>query len=336
MNDSALIYQWLGYLSNPARKTEIHVELHPEKEIEFRAEYQRLTGHPLLLSGEKAPFYIWKPSVNKWGTQRRVYFFGEKESMPKTPDMFEVRTGRSKKSGHWRINSKDFLKIMFKNGFFIGNNTENSKSVKAKIPGRFIKHFNSGFKIATPEEFIEAEVRKHCNESGFRTFGEDIIAQLAPYGDGNIDTILDKLQEKGIVTKNSNHGTYTLKGLVLLDDEIEQPLIKQAIEGETHPEKREYLIETYSRNRGWSRLAKKTFGENCMCDNCINSFIKEDGTPYIEVHHIVPLHQGGEDGIWNLSVLCAHHHRMAHFARTRDKTRLKKFLLEKNNEICNA
>lgn len=180
MNDSALIYQWLGYLSNPARKTEIHVELHPKKEIEFRAEYQQLTGHPLLLSGEKAPFYIWKSSVNKWGTQRRVYFFGEKESMPKTPDMFEVRTGRSKKSGHWRINSKDFLKIMFKNGFFIGNNTENSKSIKAKIPGRFIKHFNFGFKIATAEEFIEAEVRKYCNESGFRTFGEDIIAQLSP------------------------------------------------------------------------------------------------------------------------------------------------------------
>ena len=54
-----------------------------------------------------------------------------------------------------------------------------------------------------------------------------------------------------------------------------------------------------------------------------NTFLKEDGSRYIEVHHIVPLHCGGEDGIWNLSVLCAHHHRMAHFAGLRERKQIE-------------
>lgn len=51
-----------------------------------------------------------------------------------------------------------------------------------------------------------------------------------------------------------------------------------------------------------------------------------DGTPYIEVHHIIPLCEGAEDGVWNLSVLCAHHHRMAHFADDTSKKQIRNFL----------
>ncbi|MSP28757.1 MAG: HNH endonuclease [Methylococcales bacterium] len=60
-------------------------------------------------------------------------------------------------------------------------------------------------------------------------------------------------------------------------------------------------------------------------------YLREDGTPYIEVHHIIPLCHGGEDGIWNLSVLCAHHHRMAHFADVKTRITVENFLL---NEIA--
>lgn len=335
MNDSALIYQWLGYLSNPARRSQIHIELHPKKEAEFRAEYQEMTGHPLLLPGTRKPFYIWQPSANKWGTQRRVYFFGEKESMPQEPSMFNVRVGRQKKPQYWRINNKDFLTIMFKHGFLIGDNAENPDYIRKKIPERFIKDFDYGFNLLTLQESLETRIRKYCDERGFRTFGEDAVEKLrCEISRGKINGILTNLQEKKIIAKNNSRNTYTLQGVTLLKGEIEQLSIKQAIEDESHPEKREYLIETYVRDSGWSRLAKKTFGEKCMLGNCENSFIKQDGTPYIEVHHITPLHEGGEDSIWNLSVLCAHHHRMAHFARKTDKNRLKKALLERNNEVC--
>lgn len=335
MNDSKLIYQWLGYLSNPVRRTQIHVELHPSKELEFRNEYHELTGHPLLLSGNKTPFYVWKPSVNKWGTQRRVYFFGGQESMPETPSIFDVREGRAKKYGQWRINNKDFLKEMFIAGFFIGDNVENPDYIRGKIPKEFIKDFDVGFNLVTLKEQMEMQIRDHCNKNGLRTFGREIVSRLRhKMKSGNISRIMNGLEKEGIIARNTSRETYTLQGALLLNDEIEQPLIKQAIAGENNLEKREYLIETYARDRGWVRLAKETFGDKCMCDNCANSFVKPNGENYIEVHHITPLHEGGEDSIWNLSVVCAHHHRMAHFAKTRVRNRLKEALLEKNGEIC--
>jgi len=49
---------------------------------------------------------------------------------------------------------------------------------------------------------------------------------------------------------------------------------------------------------------------------------------YIEVHHIIPLHAGGVDGIWNLSVVCAHHHKMAHFANIKTRKDIESVLLK--------
>ena len=36
---------------------------------------------------------------------------------------------------------------------------------------------------------------------------------------------------------------------------------------------------------------------------------------------------GGDDGIWNLAVICAHHHRMAHYADVKTRLGLEKLLL---------
>jgi 8-oxo-dGTP pyrophosphatase MutT (NUDIX family) len=78
----------------------------------------------------------------------------------------------------------------------------------------------------------------------------------------------------------------------------------------------------------WVKQAIDIFGYNCLFQNCGNTFLREDGIPYIEVHHIIPLCHGGEDGLWNLSVLCAHHHRMAHFADANTQIAVEKFLLK--------
>ncbi|WP_415859815.1 HNH endonuclease [Bacillus cereus] len=39
----------------------------------------------------------------------------------------------------------------------------------------------------------------------------------------------------------------------------------------------------------------------------------KDGTPYLEVHHVVPLAQGGEDSVENAVGMCPNCHRKAHF-----------------------
>ncbi len=52
------------------------------------------------------------------------------------------------------------------------------------------------------------------------------------------------------------------------------------------------------------------------CEQCKNSapFLRAtDGTPYLEVHHVVQLSQGGEDSVSNAIALCPNCHRKAHF-----------------------
>lgn len=54
---------------------------------------------------------------------------------------------------------------------------------------------------------------------------------------------------------------------------------------------------------------------NGICENCKNPapFYKVDKTPYLEVHHKVPLAEGGEDSIENSVALCPNCHRHVHY-----------------------
>lgn len=329
---TAAFFRWAGYLANPARRADIQVELRPEAEDEFRQEYHALTGEPLLLPGNKVPFYVWKPSTDKWGIQRRVYFYGDREDTPEPSGAWNVRKGRLQEQ--WRINNKDFIPALFRCGFLIGDNSDRADEIRRRIPDEHLRHFEEGFSIMSAADRAELLLREQCGLFGMRTLSVAEIRKAWKQSDGDLDAALDILQKRKILKENKKENALTYVSQAgTLADEIEQAEIRRAIAGEHSPEKREYLIETYARDRGWKSLAKRAFGEYCMYSECGNTFIKNDGRPYIEVHHIVPLHKNGEDGIWNLSVLCAHHHRMAHFAREKERKQMEQFLLKKNKEL---
>lgn len=50
--------------------------------------------------------------------------------------------------------------------------------------------------------------------------------------------------------------------------------------------------------------------QSCRCDA---PFLKEDGTPFLEVHHIEWLSKGGENSVENAIALCPNCHRQAHY-----------------------
>lgn len=55
---------------------------------------------------------------------------------------------------------------------------------------------------------------------------------------------------------------------------------------------------------------------NGICNYCKNEapFLRAtDGTPYLEVHHVIPLAKGGDDTVENAVALCPNCHRKAHF-----------------------
>ncbi len=188
----------------------------------------------------------------------------------------------------------------------------------------------------TWKEFIYHLIVDYCNRRGNRTFtlqefqasNQKAISDFRPEAQTPFNTlrrVLQELRDEKLLTFVNNSGTYTLRGVELLEGEVEdENLVK--IQAET-PEKKEYLIEIYVRDIGWANEAKKKFGRFCICSGCQNSFVKDDGIPYIEVHHIIPLCMGGEDAIWNLAVLCAHHHRMAHYANAKTRIQMEESLL---------
>jgi predicted HNH restriction endonuclease len=182
-----------------------------------------------------------------------------------------------------------------------------------------------------------------CNQQGKRTFSlQQLWQTYRPefeafssdnhHAQAKVRQQLQFLREDDILTFLDRRGSYTLKG-VLLRGELEDD--KAAEVSKAEPAKREYLIETYARNQGWVTEAKNRFGVYCLCAGCQNTFLKPDGEPYIEVHHIIPLSDGGEDSLWNLAVLCAHHHRLAHFAESKIRLDFQHKLLKEIEAILN-
>ena len=80
------------------------------------------------------------------------------------------------------------------------------------------------------------------------------------------------------------------------------------------PNKRTVSIVVYDRNP--DVVAEVLCRANGSCEHCLNSAPfnrKSDGTPYLEVHHRIPLAQGGDDTVANAIALCPNCHRAAHY-----------------------
>lgn len=77
--------------------------------------------------------------------------------------------------------------------------------------------------------------------------------------------------------------------------------------------KTQKVIETFERNRKAVRDLKRLY-KICQVTGDDFVFSKTNGEPYLEVHHLVPLGEGGSDDPANLVVISAHIHRMLHYA----------------------
>ena len=62
---------------------------------------------------------------------------------------------------------------------------------------------------------------------------------------------------------------------------------------------------------------------NGVCECCGKSapFIKEDSTPYLEVHHLRRLADGGSDTIFNAIAVCPNCHRELHYGLGKERLR---------------
>jgi hypothetical protein len=145
------------------------------------------------------------------------------------------------------------------------------------------------------KDLVFMEVVNYCNDIGSRTFSlKDFLdAKLQLFTkskpqnqhvEAKIRQQLQFLRDEQKITFLDNSGHYTLRDIYLLDKEKEET---QAIDlSKEHPEKREYLVETYVRNVKWAQKAVEVLGDFCLCAGCKNTFTRQDGTRYIEVHRL--------------------------------------------------
>jgi 5-methylcytosine-specific restriction endonuclease McrA len=165
--------------------------------------------------------------------------------------------------------------------------------------------------------------------SDFQEANKEAITGFSSINQHPFDKVRQQFQflrDDGVISFLNNRGTYTLRKPEILEGELTEE--SETILRIHEPNKREYVKETFARERGWVKQAKDKLGMYCLHPNCSNSFSKENGLPYIEVHHIIPLFDGGEDAVWNLVVICAHHHKMAHFADEETQKKLKALFLK--------
>lgn len=64
---------------------------------------------------------------------------------------------------------------------------------------------------------------------------------------------------------------------------------------------------------------------NGCCEKCglQAPFVRSDGSPFLEVHHILSLADGGPDTIWNAAALCPNCHRECHYGQNTAKIRIE-------------
>ena len=78
-----------------------------------------------------------------------------------------------------------------------------------------------------------------------------------------------------------------------------------------------FVVVSTAYRRNPDVIAETLIRANGCCAKCGNPapFIRRsDGTPYLEVHHWIPLSEGGEDTVDNAGALCPNCHREMHHA----------------------
>ena len=133
-----VLFEIATYLARPESMAEIHAELHPRQRAKFEAEYEDATnGYPLPERSDEHPYYVWRPDVNKYGRQLRIYFA---RVPPEPPPIQRLYTDYGKwyaKSSLYRINHSNLVMQLCECGFVLGMNNNNGARIEEFMRRRF-------------------------------------------------------------------------------------------------------------------------------------------------------------------------------------------------------
>lgn len=106
-------------------------------------------------------------------------------------------------------------------------------------------------------------------------------------------------------------------------DELLAKYAAQKGQRAARPSTRVLTAREYDRNPLVITIARIRAAHRCEINDCEHApFETNEGLPYTEVHHIIPLADGGEDTIENVACLCPAHHREVHLGRRAAQLRM--------------
>lgn len=95
-------------------------------------------------------------------------------------------------------------------------------------------------------------------------------------------------------------------------------LLERAKKAAVKPPRTPVTVDQFVRDPAVKALVIRRCGSTCEVPGCgWKGFEKEDGTFYIEVHHVKPLSDGGDDTVWNAAGVCSNCHSLAHYGTNR-------------------
>ena len=159
--------------------------------------------------------------------------------------------------------------------------------------------------------------RKGSGRSPEIRMGRDIIPYIS-----RGDEILFTRDNHNIYIYNLSRATnYELEDNIYSQIDIDT-LENKARNINPRPLQVQQIVNTYPRNNILKNYVKRRSSYSCEMPNCnYQGFYKDNREQYIEVHHIIPLSEGGEDSIWNTVALCPNCHRALHYANNREYLR---------------
>tara|TARA_R110002167_G_scaffold21007_6_gene76509 strand:- start:9183 stop:9968 length:786 start_codon:yes stop_codon:yes gene_type:complete len=98
----------------------------------------------------------------------------------------------------------------------------------------------------------------------------------------------------------------------------EKTIFERALKAKGKPKRKPRIRDDFARNAFVVAAASFRAGGICDVPSCVSvPFKTESGTNYLEVHHVIPLGEGGNDELANAAALCPRCHRELHFGQNR-------------------
>lgn len=118
----------------------------------------------------------------------------------------------------------------------------------------------------------------------------------------------DQLMQR-LLEPTADHTELEQRAAALMARKLEVPV------GSSKPTSTTISSAAYIRDPSIKAWVLQQADGRCEFCECPAPFLKEDGQPYLEVHHVTPLSEGGSDRVSNAVALCPNCHRRMHHSQ---------------------